>query len=82
MFILILDVVVVVVLERFSDLWGYAVEPLMPTRSKVRFQTKRGMGVYPVHGRSRFASGTRLLIRRDCTSEPVTEVTGAYLADR
>ena len=33
-------VVVVVELERFNDIWGYAVEPLMPDQSKVTFQTK------------------------------------------
>ena len=44
----------------------------MPDRPKVRFQTKRDTGVYAVRGRSRFASGTRLLIRRDCASEPAT----------
>ena len=32
--------VVVVGFERFNDIWGY-VEPLMPGRSKVRYQTKR-----------------------------------------
>ena len=46
------------------------VEPLMPDRPKVRFQTKRDMGVYAVHARSRFAFGTRLLIRR--ASDPAT----------
>ena len=51
---------------------GYAVEPLMPDRSKVRFQTKRDTGVCAVRGRSRFASGTCLLIRRACASEPET----------
>ena len=34
----------VVGLERFNDLWDYAVEPLIPDRSKVRFQTKRDKG--------------------------------------
>ena len=34
-------VVVAIGLERLNDLWGYAVEPLMPDRFKVRFQTKR-----------------------------------------
>ena len=33
-------VVVVVGLERFNDLCGYAAEPLMLDRSKVRFQNK------------------------------------------
>ena len=55
------------------DLWGYAVEPLMPDRPKLRLQTKWNTGVYAVRGaRSRFASGTRLLIRRACDSEPKT----------
>ena len=49
-------------LQRFDDLWGYAVEPLMPDRPKVRFQTKRDTGVYAVPWTS-FAFGTRLLIR-------------------
>ena len=33
--------VVVVGFVCFDDPWGYAVGPLMPDRSKVRFQTKR-----------------------------------------
>ena len=57
-------------LERFSNLGVYAVESLMPDRPKVRFQTKRDTGVYAVCGRSRFTSGTRLFIRRDCASKP------------
>ena len=65
-------VVVVVGLECFNDLWGYAVEPLMSDRSKVRFHTKRDTGVYAVRGWSRFASGTRLFIRRDCVSKHAT----------
>ena len=69
---LCLLVVVVVGLVCFDDLWGYVDEPLMPDRSKVRFQTKRDTGVYAVRGWSRLASGTRLFIRRDCASEPVT----------
>ena len=40
--------VVVIGLERFS--WGYAVEPLMPDRSKVRRQTKRDTGAYAMRG--------------------------------
>ena len=44
-------VVVVEELERFSDPWGYVVEPLMPARPKVRDQTKRDTGVYAVRGR-------------------------------
>ena len=64
--------VVVVGPERFNDLWSYAVEPLMPDRPKVRFQTKNATGVYAVRGRWKFTSGTRLLIRRDCASELVT----------
>ena len=48
------------------------VELLMPDRPKVRFQTKRDTGVYAVHRRSRFTSGTCVLIRRDCASEPET----------
>ena len=38
---LCLHVVVVVGLVCFYDPWGYAVEPLMPDRSKLRRQTKR-----------------------------------------
>ena len=52
------NVIVVVRLERFNDLLGYAVEPIMSDRSKVRFQTKRN-------------TGTRLLIRRDCARSKV-----------
>ena len=63
-------VVVVVDLVCVSDPWGYAVEPLMPERSKVRRQTKRDMGVYATRRWWRFASGTRLFIRRACASEP------------
>ena len=37
-------VAVVVGLVCFDDPWGYAVEPLMPDRSKVRFQFKRDTG--------------------------------------
>ena len=66
------DVVLVVGLVNADDLWGYAVEPLMPDRPKVTFQTKRDTGVYAVHGWSRFASRTRLLISRACASEPET----------
>ena len=35
-------------LERFNDLWDYAIKPLMPDRSKVRYQTKRDTGLYAV----------------------------------
>ena len=51
-------------LERFNDLYDYTVEPLMPDRPKVKFQTKRDTGVYAVRGWS--------IIRRDCASEPET----------
>ena len=61
---------VVVGLEPNSDLWGYAVEPLMADRPKVRFQTIKDTGIYAVRW-SRFASGTHLFIRRDCASVPV-----------
>ena len=64
-------VVVMVGLERFDDLWGYAVEPLMLDRPKM-ISDQAGPGVYAVRGWLRFASGTRLLIRRDCTREPGT----------
>ena len=30
----------------FNDPWVYAVEPLMPDKSKVRCQTKRGTDIY------------------------------------
>ena len=56
----------------FDIAWSYAVEPLMPVRSKVIFQTKRDTGVYAARGRWRFASGMRLFIRRACASEPET----------
>ena len=59
-------VVVVVGCEHFSDLWGYAVEPLMRDRPKVRFRTKRDTGVNAVR---EVASRTRLLIRRGVTPE-------------
>ena len=42
---------------------GYAVEPLVADRSKVRFQTMRDTGVYDVRGRAGFASG------RVCSSD-------------
>ena len=45
----------------------------MPDRSKVIFQTKRDTGVSTVRERSRYASVTRLLIRRDCASEAATD---------
>ena len=44
-----------------NDPWDYAVEPLMPDRSKVRRQAKREKGVYAARGRWRSASRTRLL---------------------
>ena len=59
-------------LVRFDNLWGYAVEPLIPDRPKVRFHTKRNTGVYAVGGWSRFAYETRLLIRRACASQSRT----------
>ena len=62
-------VVVVVGLVCSDDPWGYAVEPLIPDKSKVKFHTKRDKGLYAVRGRSRFASGTRLLIRRACANK-------------
>ena len=63
-------VVVVVGLVCVNDPWGYAVEPLMPDRSKMRRQIKRDTGVYAARGRWSFASGTRLVIRRACAIEP------------
>ena len=48
------DFVVMVGLESFNDLWGYAVEPLMPIRSKVKFQTKRNTGICAVRVEVRF----------------------------
>ena len=59
-------------LERFNDLWGYAIEPLVHDRSKVRSPTKRDTGVYVLRRWSPLASGTRLLNRLACASEPVT----------
>ena len=69
-----LQVVVMVGLERFNNPWVYAAEPLMPDRPKVRDQTKRDKGAYTytVRERSRITSGTRLLIKCDCASEPET----------
>ena len=63
-------VVVVVGLECFSDLLGYAVEPLVSDCEILK--AKRHTGVYAGRVWSRFASGTRLLIRRACVSEPAT----------
>ena len=60
-------VVVVVGLVCANDPWGYAVEPLMPVRSKVRRQTKWDTGVYAARGRWRSASRTRLFNRRERT---------------
>ena len=65
------QVVVVVGLERFDDLWSNE-ESLMSNWSKVRFQTKTDGWVYAVCGRLKYASGTHLLIRRDSASEPAT----------
>ena len=45
----------------------YAVAPLMPVRSKVRFQTKRDTEVLRP-GRLRFVSETCLLVRRECAT--------------
>ena len=64
--------VFVVGLEYYSDLWGYAVEPLMPDRPKMRDQTKKHMGVYAVRATWYFSFGLRLLTTRDCASEPGT----------
>ena len=50
-------------LVRVSDPWGYAVESLMPDRSKVRRQTKQDTGVYAAGGWWTFASG------RVCSSD-------------
>ena len=52
------------------------VEPHMPDRPKMRDQTKKDTGVYAVCGRLRFTSGTRLLIRLDRASAPVTTEEG------
>ena len=65
---LCLPVVVVVELVYSDDPCCYTVAPPMPDRSKVRFNSDQAghghTGVYAVCGPSRFASGTRLLIRR------------------
>ena len=78
------SVVIVVGLMCFDDPWGYAVEPLMPDRFQVRFQTKRDTGVYTVRGRSMFAFGTRLLIRYACASAPGRRNSGKgpYLLEK
>ena len=65
-------IVVVVGLVCVNDPIRYAVELLMPDRSKVRHQTKRDKGVFAAHRRSRFASETRMLIECACASEPET----------
>ena len=44
----------VVVVVRFvcvNDPWSYALELLMPDRSKVKLQTKRDTGVFTARGR-------------------------------
>ena len=63
-------VAVVLGLVCVNDPWGYAVETLMPDRSKMRRQTKRDTGVYAASGPWRFTSRTPLFIRRACASEP------------
>ena len=65
-------VVVVVrlsVLVIFGAIQVYALLMLMPDSPKERFQTKTDPGPHAVLEGSRFTSGTRLLIRRDCASE-------------
>ena len=56
-------VVVVAGFVCVNDPCGYAVEPLMPDRSKVRRQTKRDTEVYPC------AIGRSSLPRRVCSSD-------------
>ena len=68
-------VVIVVGLERFSGLWGYAGR-VTHTWPKVRDQIKRDTGVYTVRGGSMFTSGTRLINRRGRASEPMTANSG------
>ena len=62
------QVIVVEGLERFNDLWGYVVEPLMPDRYRVRFQVKRDMGFTPCAG------GRGSLPRRVCSSDVTAQV--------
>ena len=53
----------------------YAIEPLMPDRLKVKFQTKRNTRVYAVRDSSRFASETPSVLQTCLckrTSEGVT----------
>ena len=66
-------------LERFSDLWGHAVEPLMPDRSKVRDQIKRDTGAYTARSRSRFDSSTRLRLSSFCFEFPIMELVTVFL---
>ena len=66
---LCLHVFALVGLVCINDPWSYALEPLMPDRSKVRCQSKWDTEVYAARGEWRFASGTRQLIRRVCTSD-------------
>ena len=50
----------IVVVVGLEHLWGYAVEPLIPNRTKVKFQAKRDMGFTlwaMVEARFREASG-------------------------
>ena len=50
-------VVVVLGLVYVNDPWGYTLEPLMPDRSKVIYQTKRETAVHAVGGRSNSLPG-------------------------
>ena len=56
-------VVIVVGFVFVNDLWGYAVEPLMVDRPKVRFQTKRDTGLTP------YADGRVSLPGHVCSSD-------------
>ena len=58
------NVVVVVELQRFNVLWGYAVEPLMSDRCNVRFKIKRDTGGF--HFRDASAHQTSLCKRTQC----------------
>ena len=65
-------VIVVVGLDRFSDLWGYASRATHARQTQSEIPDQVGQGVYAVHEGSRFTFGTRLLTRCDCASDPVT----------
>ena len=65
-------VVVVVELDRFSDIWGYASRATHACQAQNDIPDQGDTEIYAVHRWSRFISETCLLIRRDCASESRT----------